>query len=148
MFAQGLKPIDSYADVGTFFGGIATAVGVLVALGAAYYARRQILAQREIVARQIYSEYLKLAIQYPELACGVQPADPKEFERYEWFVSFMLNACEHILFYVPEDPRWRDCMVSQIGYHAEYLSKKMDIRSHYSPDFSRLISRACEGAKK
>jgi hypothetical protein len=149
--ASAFEPLNSWADLGTLVGGIATAIAALAAFFAAGFAYWQIRAgreaQRETVARQTYGDYLKLAIQYPDFASGSQPADALKFEQHEWFVSYMLNACEHILLFAAHSREWRHCVRAQLGYHRPYLCEndwfRANFRSHYSRALLSLIDELC-----
>jgi hypothetical protein len=149
--AAPLEALKSWSDFGTLIGGIAAAVGVFIASAAAGFAWGQITAgkqaQRESFARQTYANYLQLAIQYPAYASGGQPGDEEAFEQYEWFVSYMLNACEHVLLFVSGSEDWRACVRSQLSYHRDYLCKNEWFRqsacSHYSADLLSLIHDLC-----
>jgi len=146
-----LEALKNWADFGTLIGGTAAAVGVFIASVAAGFAWGQITAgkqaQRESFARQTYADYLQLAIQYPSYASGNRPGDKEAFERYEWFVSYMLNACEHVLLFVTGSEQWRACVRSQLSYHRDYLCKNKwfmeNARSHYSADLLSLIHNLC-----
>jgi Uri superfamily endonuclease len=150
MFSAVLDPLKSWADVGTLVGGFAAAIGIVVGLIAAGFAFGQMAAakqsQREAIARGIYSNYLQLAMENPSFARGSQPAEDLEFERYEWFVSYMLNACEHILLFVSDKSGWEQCVAAQLSYHVEYLTKNKwfveNAANHYSSELLSLIDRA------
>ncbi len=143
-----MEPLKSWADVGSLIGGLSAAIGLIIASIAACLGYIQIRAgketQREAVARQTYNEYLKLAIQYPNLAAGNQPTDPLEFESYEWFVSYMLNACEQILLFEPNSPEWQFCVRAQLDYHRHYLTNndwfRKNFLHHYSLTLRSMIA--------
>ena len=142
-----LEDIKNWEDVGAG----ATAVGVIVALVAAsitYYQYRGAKEiQRETTAKQIYSNYLELAIQYPNLTSGIMPSDLLEYERYEWFVSFMLNVFEHILNAVGNDEEWRKTVVGQIEYHQDYFLNDAEFKAedyyYYDPKIRSMIDKVC-----
>ncbi|GHB35699.1 hypothetical protein GCM10007094_26620 [Pseudovibrio japonicus] len=92
-------------------------------IAAAWQLKLARLIQREAVANQIYAEYLKLAVQNPDWASGKMPSNDREFEQYEWFASYMLNACEQMLEVLPKSQAWRNCVRDQLRYHREYLSQ-------------------------
>src|SRR5215469_6261088 len=120
-------------------------VAALIAVGAVLAAFLQVRAarsvQREGVARQAYSGYLKLCFAEPAFASGNWqksfPAIPEnlQFEKYEWFVSVMLNACEAILLHVADKDEWIETIRSQIGYHIEYI-RSLNFQKNYAPHYS------------
>jgi hypothetical protein len=140
-----LEKIQGWGDVG----GGATAIGVFIAGVAAFFTygqyrgARQI--QREATAAQIYSKYLELAVLYPELANGVRPTTLPERERYEWFVSYMLNACEQIWGATINDPIWQSCVEGQLAFHQNHLCTDRRFlgieRSYYSPELQMVSAK-------
>jgi hypothetical protein len=138
---------------------IIAAVSALVALTAAVFVYRQIAVtrsvQREAVARQIYHDYLKLSFTEPMYASGkwrlADPAVPEavRFEKYEWFVSVMLNAGESILLHVAGEDEWLDTIESQIAYHREYLDSEeflAEYSTHYSPQLRSRMYKTSDGS--
>src|SRR5258708_3662259 len=98
----GFTPPQNWGDVGTVLGAGASTIAAVVAVAAAAYARRQILegrrVQAETLAQQVYSSYLLMAFEHPDLAMGepsaIQQVAPS---KYKWLMSYMLNACEGIV---------------------------------------------------
>jgi hypothetical protein len=135
-----------------FLGAIISVVGVLAALVAAGLILLQVrtasASQRETSARQFYENYLRLSFDFPALARGEWQDGEKEsrrviaFEKYEWFVSIMLNACEAIILYVAKGDQWIDAVRGQLTYHREYLRSPEFAKymSHYSPLMQQLIT--------
>lgn len=66
---------------------------------------------------EAYGNYLKLAAENDELAEG-GIIDPKKFKKYQWFVSYCLNACEEVLEVKKKDKKWQKCVETEIGYHS------------------------------
>lgn len=129
-------------------------VSVTVAVAGAALVLLQVRAarsiQREAIARQTYNEYLKLCFAEPAFASGnwdkatsAGLSQELLFEKYEWFVSVMLNACELILLHVAEKDEWLEAIRSQISYHSNYC-KSNDFRknyaSHYSAELRQLLN--------
>ena len=106
------------ANLGQFVGGI----GVLVAVAAAIVAYRQLVATPQSHAKEIWKDYLRLCIEYPELASGEITEAHPEYKRYEWFVAFMLDACDEVLQYVEDDGGWLNAIDANLGYHKAYLA--------------------------
>jgi hypothetical protein len=146
--------LHTWADFGTAIGGVATAIGVRIALIAAKIAYDQFLDskenQQEATAQQIYSNYLALAIEYPAFTQGKQPNEPFQSEQYQWFVSYMLVACEHILDLFPEDPEWIQCIEGKIEYYNGYLCNDKGFNDndihYYCPEIRSLINKSCGAA--
>jgi hypothetical protein len=67
-----------------------------------------------------------------------------DFERYEWFVSIMLFACEQIVALRPNDREWTATVVDQLRYHVAYLGDKQFGAVHYSPALRGLFSEALQ----
>ena len=47
----------------------------------------------------------------------------EEFYRYEWFVSFMLLACDAVL--VLDSRGWKRVVTTNLGYHRDYLMSEI-----------------------
>ncbi len=54
----------------------------------------------------------------------------EEFERYEWFISFMLWSFEEV-FHLSSDPSWSNTIRSSLRTHAEYLKSEYVNTSGY-----------------
>lgn len=113
--------------------------------------RQNRLNHTESVAKDIYKEYLKVAIQYPSLAYPEnkfhkfikEVGDVEELNRYAWFVSYALFACDEVLTLSRDRERWALVIKEQLRYHAEYLSwpefsKTSEIEG-YGPELQELI---------
>ena len=122
-------------DAAQVLAGVATALGVMIAIVAAAYAKGQVDANREAAAKSIYREYLSAAFANAEYSSDEsfdaflrQPHDPPLNrpiinEKRRWYVAHMLFALEEILLNKPDDPVWRAIAKRQIGYHARYIAK-------------------------
>jgi hypothetical protein len=125
------------------------AVGAVIAAFLQVRAARAV--QREALARQAYNDYLKLCFAEPAFASGDWQKGPSGlppellFEKYEWFVSVMLGACEAILLHVSDKDEWRDAIQSQISYHSNYIRSQQFQKyyaSHYSIQLRKLLAQA------
>ena len=123
------------------------AIAALIALGVAWFqvkAGRE--AQRETVAKEIYRDYLRLALEYPHYAypdyvhLSANPGSD-DFQRYEWFVAFLCYASEEIMEMFGNKPGWESAIISQLGYHYDYLHSDNFVRDHYSDKLVKLIGR-------
>jgi len=146
------------ASLGQFIGGIAAAVTAGIAVLAAVFAYQQLTvtprSQREVSAREIWKDYLRLCVEYPHLASGditkETAKSPVEFEQYEWFVAFMLDACESILLFVADEDEWLDAIDGQIGFHKKYVCSsnfRETYLEHYSEQLQKRIKAICERAQ-
>lgn len=85
------------------FAHLFTTLGVLVAAATYFMADRRSRAaekvQKEILAKELFSKAIALAIKYPELSEPVNFANLQgtEFNRYQWFVGYFLNSFDEIL---------------------------------------------------
>src|ERR1700686_1938015 len=73
-------------------------------------AARALEFQRENTAKSIYRDYLQMAVAEPILANGdideIRKLDL--YAKYQWFVSYLLWACEEIIHFVPWDSEWKN----------------------------------------
>jgi hypothetical protein len=106
-------------------------LGVVVA-GGAILANRH--SQREINSAKSYLDYLRVALENPDLAYPGAIAefdydkqiigdDRLEFQRYEWFVSFTLASTRLMFQTAKKGTHWHNIAVRQISYHWRYLEK-------------------------
>ena len=94
--------------------------------------------QREQTARNAYIKYIEVAFQNPELAfprlsCKIDlasetfrqaddPADGKKFfEKYEWFLSILLNTSNFVFTSVAANHPLGKQMRLQFAYHWKYI---------------------------
>lgn len=108
---------------------------------AVYTINRNRKIQQSLKAQDLWSTYLQKAIEYPALAypAGHVPrfdydaktvlnaegkADKDEFERYEWFVSYLLLTSKEILQHFPHDDFWIKTIQNQIRYHKRYFAQR------------------------
>jgi hypothetical protein len=128
----------------------------LVGAAALIFARQQLKLnrenQRETIAKTLYREYLKIALERPKFANpGLANIDFRKrtfdgsqetFEQYEWFVSYMLHACEEVL-RISDSDGWKSAIKRQVSYHAEYLNSSAfadeALVEHYSDEIVDLM---------
>ena len=109
----------------------------MLGLGFAFFQIRNVRrAQRNSIVRQIFKDYLLLACDNPELAYPgrhlkfdfekrTANGAVKQFEHYEWFLSYTLFACSEAVAISKNDNDsvyWEKLAQQQIDYHGEYLS--------------------------
>ena len=140
------------ANFGQFLSGVAGVATAAIAGVALFYAYRQLVAtpksQREANAREVWKDYIRICIEYPQFAGGgITRANAKgdvEFEQYEWFAAFMLDACESILLFVADEDEWLLSVDGQLGFHREYLcSSDFTYLSNYSVPLQDRIKKLC-----
>jgi hypothetical protein len=71
---------------------------------------------------------------------------PKEFEKYQWHVSMLLNACEEILALTKgESSDWNNSMSSNIALQKDYMTAigLAYVEENYKPEFYEFCRRAC-----
>jgi hypothetical protein len=106
--------------------GYAIAIGVAVGIAFVWMwwrQRQQEQAQSLAAqARGIYSDWLRVALNHPELAEPVL-GGPAEMIRYKLFVAALLSAADKILI-LDADPAWRETLGRQISPHRSYLASR------------------------
>jgi hypothetical protein len=134
-------------DLWTAWSSIATAAIAAVAiLVAVLQINNSNDAQREVTAQDTYKEYLRLAVENPDIADGLTelPTDPAKRAKYSWFVSYFLHSAEHAFSVAPTD-EWRAAISSQVCLHKVFLSSEEyqnTLKLHYDKTFRDLVDRA------
>ncbi|MFM8332100.1 MAG: hypothetical protein ACKN9T_10465 [Candidatus Methylumidiphilus sp.] len=135
------------------YSALVTAVIALVALIIAVV--QVVVSKHEArlgIAKSIYKDYLALAFANPQLSSPSYPKNSPRFktfskstddyERYEYFVSYLLFAAEEILDLTKNSTAWRNTLRDQIRWHALYLESVDFIEQHYSFDLLALVEEA------
>src|SRR5262249_39083171 len=99
------------------WGNVANLVMALSAIAALLYAFVEVRSarddSREATAIQTWMEYYLRCLDYPQYACPdlkkLSDAKIQEFYKYEWFVSFMLLACDQVILLPKDGPNWEIC---------------------------------------
>ncbi|MCA1371673.1 hypothetical protein I6F15_30855 [Bradyrhizobium sp. BRP14] len=90
---------------------------------------------REAAALAAYRKYLQLSIANPKLATyssfsknfdsnrfvDIRKSRNEDVDRYEWFLSYLLNTCEEIVENVSSKGEWHLALTNQLNYHAPAL---------------------------
>jgi hypothetical protein len=131
-----MTQIVDWGATGSMLSAAATVFAVLVAILGARIALHQISASREAAALSAWNDYLRLCFENPNYACVDQARKvvPKglsqlednpsvEAEKYQWFLSIVLNSCEQVLLGMPNVHEWRGTLVDQVWYHAEAIAQ-------------------------
>jgi hypothetical protein len=120
---------------------IATILGALVTAGSMVFGvltyQRSAVEHRQAAALSMLQEYLKLAVEHPDLASPGpdQPVDA----RYEWFATQALFTAETLWGLVGEDPRWQRAIDSILREHQHYLVQGAFPCGDYTPAFVTYI---------
>ena len=133
-----------------------TLATALVAAGALCVAWNQIQSsnetQREATAQDTYKEYLRLAVENPDLADGLVqvPEEPAARAKYSWFVSYFLHSAEHAFLADPSE-EWRLAIGNQVCFHRAFLNGneyQKVLRHHYNSAFRDLVDQALRQCEK
>jgi hypothetical protein len=101
-------------------------VGIVTALVIWLQTRANKGIARKSFAWNLYVEYLKLSLTYPEFGMGIyNPDDPVSEGQYDTFISLMLYSIEEILRISSRRERssWSQSFRYQAGIHAFYIKK-------------------------
>jgi len=139
----------------------ASAVAALVYAHLAITESRR--AERHANAHELWRDYLRLAFDHPKLADPtLHLADfdyhkltvdgsSELFQKYEWFVGTLLDACVEILDFMPSK-EWRATLRSQLKLHRDYLRSPHFLNSEfsvqYNPRFQKFIASAVADPSK
>jgi hypothetical protein len=124
----------------------------VVALFAVLLAWRQLALnranQRETTAKATFREYLKLAVEHPELSAGNYETVLRDgnLEQYKWFVGYFLWAAEELFEFAPKEAVWGRNLQMIADYHCAYFKNAPDFMGKefdtYSTKTQNLIKRA------
>ena len=121
-----------------------TVGAVLVALHAyresAEMNRRSAVAESHALAVAVLQDYMKLAIEHPELANRPdrQPVD----DRYEWLASHAYSSAEAIYNLTRGEAPWDSTVVGIIVLHHRLVKERRYTCHDYSPGFDSLVKNA------
>jgi hypothetical protein len=142
-----------WSETSSILSAAATALAVVVAIVGARIALQQIHASREAAALSAWNNYLRLCFENPAYACADQARkvvpqglgklennSSVEAEKYQWFLSIVLNSCEQVLLAMPNAEDWRSTLVDQVWYHAEAIQQLWDGWAQgYSPEMRGIV---------
>ncbi len=120
----------------------ATILGALVTAGSMVFGlltyQRSAADHRQAAALGMLQDYLKLAVEHPDLASRGrdQPVDA----RYRWFATHALFTAETIWDQVGEDARWERAIDSILRQHADYLTQGNFPCGDYTPGFVKYVT--------
>lgn len=135
---------------------LCTIAAVLIA---AWQLRENRKVASESFARQCWIDYLKIGLDYPELGetrvalsnyIGSTPkslseGNTKYSQRYLWFLTIVLDACENVIRYLPKKD-WEVTLIEQVRYHRPVLNIIWDSEwsRFYSAELDRIVRTALE----
>jgi hypothetical protein len=132
------EQVTEYVELASGVAGILALVTFVIGLR---WARR---TSREGTAKANYQSYLDKAMENPRYSDNYPwPTQGEDQQRYEWFVSYLLNSSEAILTLYPRDPAWISTIDSQLGYHLPYLRSDKFWNEEFSMYDNALKARLC-----
>ena len=138
---------DHVKDWAHIEAGITPLIAVFGVLFAWWQLKLNRANQRETTAKTTYREFLKLAVEYPQLSGGNYQTVLEEGnqERYEWFVAYFLWAAEEVFELGPREALWHRNLQMFANDHSAYF-KSTDFMDkefgNYSAKTRALIERA------
>ena len=139
---------------------IVSLCAVIVAVWAIIVNRR---TQREQTARNAYIKYIELAFQNPDFAfpdwskinltaetfqLTNSPIDGKaNFEKYEWFMSILLNTSNFVFTSVPAHHPLAKQMRLQFAYHWKYIDRFKGSKNYLKIWYAAHSTQIDEGVK-
>jgi hypothetical protein len=99
--------------------------------------QRSAADQREVAALGVLQEYLKLAVEHPDLASR-GPDEPVD-ARYGWFATHALFTAETLWGLVGNDPRWERAVASILRQHHGYLEQGVFPCGDFTPEFVKYL---------
>lgn len=127
----------------------ATILGALVTAGSMVFGvltyQRSATHQRQAASLGILQEYLKMAVEHPDLASRAagQPLDA----RYEWFATNALFTAETLWGLVGDDPRWTSAITSILRQHRHYLEEGAFVCDDFSREFVTYVRSRMPGLR-
>jgi hypothetical protein len=140
---------------------IGTLLTAFSAIAALVYAHLAITegrrAERQGNAHELWRDYLRLAIDNPKLADPTLrlsefdyhkltiDGSPELFQKYEWFVGTLLDACVEILDFMPTT-EWKMTLRGQLRLHRDYLRsahfRSSEFQQQYNQKFQLFVAEA------
>ncbi len=105
------------------------------------------LNSRESTAQQIYLNYVRAGLEYPQFVQPDYDHINRGYEleriRYRQFVSLMMFACDEALENI-DSPEWRSSCALDMKAHVRFLCENADARflSQFSPRLGALVNAA------
>ena len=119
----------------------ATILGALVTAGSMVFGvltyQRSATESRQAAALGMLQDYLKLAIEHPDLASRT-PEQPED-ARYSWFATHALFTAETLWSLVGYDARWEQAIDAILRQHHGFLVQGSFACGDYTPDFVSYV---------
>jgi hypothetical protein len=132
---------DKLMTLATVFIALFTAIAVIVALRAykdsAEMNRRTTEAQSHAVAIGILQDYMKLAVEHPELASRYEKHPTAD--RRQWFASHAYSSAEAIYNLTRGEAPWDSTVSGIIDAHALLVTDGQYYCHDYEPAFDSLV---------
>lgn len=144
------------ADWANWTVALATVSALLLA---AWQLRQNYRSSREVFAQQMWVEYLRLGLSNPELGetrialkhlkikdvHTLVAGDSISSQRYLWFLTVLLDACESLLCF-SNQPRWVRTIRENLEYHREALAVMWEEeRAFYTSKFDAVVRDVIRG---
>jgi hypothetical protein len=107
--------------------------------------KRSATHQRQAASLGILQEYLKMAVEHPDLASR-DPNQPVD-ARYAWFATHALFTAETLWGLVGDDPRWTSSISSILRQHRGYLEQGLLVCGDFTPEFVTYMKSHIRGLK-
>lgn len=122
------------ARYATILGAFVTAASMV--FGVLTY-QRSAAEQRQTIALSILQDYLKLAVEHPDLASRDQakPVDAK----YNWFAMHALFSAETLWSLVGDDAKWHKAIDSILRQHRGYLEQGVFVCDDFQSGFVEYL---------
>lgn len=143
--------LEIVTALAAFVAAVATVCMAWTACRALYVAKIQIgaasLSQKKATATNIYSEYLRLAIDHPAESRRDKQNDKISVDdlKYDAFVTYALYAAEEILTLFPDDINWRNALKHDLSHHKDFFNSdayKNDVNS-YTTELQGIVKEIC-----
>ncbi len=99
--------------------------------------RRTANEQRQSMALGVLQDYLKVAVEHPELA-SFEDGEPIDL-RHAWFAANALFTAQTLWKLQGHDPRWERIIKAIIRDHAIFLERGTLACDEYEPEFIKYI---------
>jgi len=104
--------------------------------------------QKDMQAYSFWHDYLKIAVENPDLALGIYAKkDTAQEHKYEFFLVNALNVAERVYELQADDTAWRASIKHIIWHHRCYIHNHPNmIQGYYGHNFEALIHEAVDTA--
>lgn len=150
-------PLSSKTETWTALNALATINIAVLTVFLAFYGLKQLHSikkqtdvteehNQSLIAHSAYSEYLQLAMEYPQFAHPDIAKLDGNYElknHYKWFVANMLYHFETVVKAVKDDDDWEVTLIPQIKKHGWYIYQNDRYKKDgWSSELKELIKKA------